>query len=64
MAETLVELIEEWQTGAFFLFASAVVGGVAMAVFGNRFGPLAGVAALVGGGLAAFAVLSYLLYGR
>jgi len=64
MAETTVELIKEWQTGAFFVFASTVVGVVAMAVFGNSFGPLVGVSALATASLATFAVRSYLRYGR
>jgi hypothetical protein len=64
MAETTVELVEEWQTGAFFVLASAFIGVIFMAVFGSNFGPLAGITALVGTGLATFALLSYLLYGR
>jgi hypothetical protein len=63
MAETTVELIEEWQTGAFFVVVSVFVGVVVAASLG-RFGPLYGVAGLLGGCLLTFLTLSYLLYGR
>jgi hypothetical protein len=63
MAETTVELIEEWQTGAFFVFASAFVGFVVAASL-SRFGPWYGVGGLLGGCLLTFVTLSYLLYGR
>jgi hypothetical protein len=63
MAETVVELIEEWQTGAFFVLASVLVGAVVATSLG-RFGPLYGVGGLIGGCLLTFVTLSYLLYGR
>jgi hypothetical protein len=63
MADTVVELIEEWQTGALFVFVSVLVGVVAAASLG-RFGPLYGLGGLIGGCLLTFLTLSYLLYGR
>jgi hypothetical protein len=61
----VVDLVEEWQTGAFLVFgcvAAAVVLGIAFArVSGSA---SLGVAGFFLGGVLAFLVFSYLSYGR
>ncbi|WP_262179669.1 hypothetical protein [Haloarcula laminariae] len=64
MAETFVELVEEWQTGALFVFATVIGGGVLGIVAASSFGPVAGLVGFVAGAVVVFAVISYLLYGR
>jgi len=64
MAETFVELVEEWQTGAFFVVACVIVAAVFGVVVGTNVGPALGVVAFLATGIGSFAVLSYLLYGR
>jgi len=64
MAETFVELVEEWQTGAFFVVACVLVAAVFGTIVGTNSGPLFGVTVFLVTGIGAFAILSYLLYGR
>jgi hypothetical protein len=61
---TTAELVEEWQTGAFLLLASAFVGFVAAALLGRGFSSSLAVPGFAGGAAVAFLALSYLLYGR
>ncbi|ELZ70236.1 hypothetical protein G3A49_00885 [Haloferax volcanii] len=62
--KTAVEFIEEWQTGAFLVIGSALVGGVATAALGP-YETLAGVLfVFFFGAVFAFMGFSYLLYGR
>lgn len=62
--KSTVELIEDWQTGAFFVIGSILIG-VIVAVIGGSVGGLIGaVAGFLGGTGLAFLALSYLLYGR
>lgn len=74
MAEdSIVEFIEEYQTG-FFLVLFSLVGGlfvligyaqIAGAVLGwSSLGQLSALGVFAGGGVATFLALSYLLYGR
>jgi hypothetical protein len=60
----LVEFIEEWQTVAGLILASALGGGLIAVVFGMRQQAILTLGGLVIGGMLTFAVLSYLLYGR
>ncbi|MDS0293297.1 hypothetical protein [Halogeometricum luteum] len=61
----VVDLVEEWQSGAFIVFgcvAVAVVLGVSLArVFGST---ALGVVGFFGGGVLSFFLFSYLSYGR
>lgn len=61
-----VEFIEEWQTGAFLLVLSVVVGAVLVIGLGSIL-PSSSVVVLsvfLVGTIAAFIVSSYLIYGR
>jgi outer membrane lipoprotein SlyB len=60
----LERFVESWQTGAGFVLAAAVVGAVVGSVVGSSGGGSLGVAGFVAGAVLAFAVLSYLRYGR
>lgn len=62
--ESTVAFVERWQTGAALLLASALAGGVLAAILGNADVPYGALAGFVGGALACFLALSYLLYGR
>ena len=65
MAErTTVELIEEWQTGAFLLLASALAGFVTASGVGRGLSSNLALLAFPGAAAVTFLVLSYLLYGR
>jgi len=65
---TVVDLIEEWKTGALILIGSfigalfALAGVVQLA--GSGFSTPVALAVAVGGGLLTFVGISYLLYGR
>ncbi|MCD2199861.1 hypothetical protein LPA44_08130 [Halobacterium sp. KA-4] len=62
--ETTVSFVERWQTGAAFLLASALAGGILAAVLGNADVPYGALVGFVGGAVVCFLVLSYALYGR
>jgi len=64
MARSVTDVLEAWQLGALIVFAAAIVGGVAgsLAARGGR--PVLGVLAFLGGALATYLVISYLVYGR
>lgn len=62
--KNFVGFVEEWQTGAFFLLVSALVGiGVGTVIGSFRPGVLA-LAGIIIGAILTFLLLSYLLYGR
>ena len=62
--QTAVELFKEWQTGAFLLVGSTVVGFVVGSIGGSAVGFQTAVVGLIGGTLLAFLTFSFLLYGR
>jgi len=65
MAEkTVVEFVEEWQTGFFLVVGTAVVAVLAAALAGSLVGQSGVVVGLVAGAVLAFLAFSYLLYGR
>ena len=61
---TAAELVEEWQTGAFLLLASALAGFVAASALGRGLSSDLALPGFAGGAAVAFLALSYLLYGR
>lgn len=61
---TTAELVEEWQTGAFLLLASAFAGFVAASALGRRLSSDLTLLAFPGAAAVTFLALSYLLYGR
>lgn len=65
VAETsIVNFIEDWQTGFFVILGSAVVGIVLGIVVGSLIGPSGFLIGFVGGGILAFLLYAYLRYGR
>ena len=62
--KTIVDFIEEWQTGAALLLASAFVGLLVGSTVGNRSSAVAGFVSFFVGSILAFLAFSYLLYGR
>lgn len=62
--KTVVDLIEEWQSGAFILFGSITCGLVVAVIAGSVVGIGAGFLGFIVGSILGFFVLSYLLYGR
>lgn len=65
MAEkSVVELIEDWQTGAAYIIGSVLVGG-ALGLFLRSQGPdYLGLGGLLVGTILAFLFFSYVRYGR
>lgn len=65
MAErTIVNLIEDWQTG-FFVILGCVLAGVLVGLAGqSQFGVPGFAAGLFGGTILAFLAYAYLRYGR
>jgi hypothetical protein len=65
MAErTLVDLIEDWQTG-FFVILGCVLAGALVGIATRRvFGAPGFVVGLFGGTILAFVAYAYLRYGR
>jgi hypothetical protein len=61
--KTAAELIEDWQTGAFFLLLCCVAGVLSAVLFGSLLGPLGAVLGFLGGGVGAFLLISRKLYG-
>ena len=59
-----VALVEEWQTGAFLLVGSVVIGVILAGIGGSVSGQIAAVGGFILGPIVGFLVLSYLLYGR
>jgi hypothetical protein len=64
MERSTADFIEEWQTGAELVLASALGGGLVAVFFGMRQQAFLALGGLLIGGVLTFAVLSYLLYGR
>ena len=61
---TMVDLVEEWQTGALVLFGSVFSGFVLGAVLGRWLSAAAGMVGFVAGAVLAFLAFSYVRYGR
>lgn len=59
-----VDLFEEWQTGAFLILGSVVIGFILAAIGGSVGGRIGGLSGFVVGPIVGFLVLSYLFYGR
>ena len=62
--KTIVDLIEEWQTGFFLLLGAVFVGFCTAVLLASVSSPVGGLAGFAGGAILAFLVFSYLLYGR
>ena len=62
--KSIVEFVEEWQTGFFLVIGTVLVGVLSGALAASAFGPPGFLFGLVGGAVAAFLAFSYLLYGR
>ena len=61
--KTAVELIEDWQTGAFFLLLCCVAGVFSALLFGSLLGPLGAILGFFAGGIGGFLLISHKLYG-
>lgn len=59
-----VGFFEEWQTGAFFVLASALVGAVVGGLVGSSGSGYLGFIGFFAGAVLAFLIVSYLRYGR
>jgi hypothetical protein len=62
--KTIVDLIEEWQTGFFLVLGAALVGFCTAVLLSSLGSPVAGLVGFAGGAILAFLAFSYLLYGR
>lgn len=62
--KSIVDFIEEWQTGFFLVLGTAFVAFSAGILVSSVASPAAGLAGFVGGAVLAFLTFSYLLYGR
>lgn len=60
--KTAVELIEDWQIGAFFLLLCCVAGVFSAILFGSLLGPLGAFLGFFVGGIGAFLLISRKLY--
>lgn len=61
---TIVDLIEDWQTGFFVVVGSAVVGVLVGLALRSVTGPPGFVIGIVVGAILGFLAYSYLRYGR
>lgn len=61
---TIVDVIEDWQTGALFILVSVLIGAVLGWFFASESSVYLGVGGFAVGSLVTFLVLSYLVYGR
>jgi hypothetical protein len=61
---TVVDLIEDWQTGFFVVVGSAVVGVLVGFALRSVVGPPGFVLGIVAGTVLGFLAYSYLRYGR
>lgn len=65
MAErTIVDFIEDWQTGALFVLVSGLVGAVLAWFLTTEGSVYLGFGGFIVGLLLTFLLLSYLVYGR
>ncbi len=62
--QNVVGFIEEWQTGAFLIIGSALVGAVSGSFLGSLGSGNLGLVGFIAGASLAFLSISYLLYGR
>ncbi|WP_323192686.1 hypothetical protein [Halostella sp. PRR32] len=59
-----VELVEQWQTGFFFVIGSALFGALLATLLSSIKPPVGGLIGFFGGVALAFLAFSYLSYGR
>ncbi len=59
-----VDLVEEWQTGVFFIIGCVIIGVIAAVIGGSVGGHPGALVGLLGGVILGFLALSYLRYGR
>lgn len=59
-----VDLVEQWQTGAFLVLGSVAIGAILAAIGGSVGDQIVVISGFVGGSIVGFLVLSYLFYGR
>lgn len=62
--KSVVEFLEEWQTGAFLVLGSALAGVAVTTVLSSFTSSDSALIGFVGGAALAFLAFSYLLYGR
>lgn len=62
--KTVVDFVEEWQTGALFVLGSALVGALVGMYLGEPGSGYLGVGGFIVGSVLAFLAFSYLRYGR
>jgi hypothetical protein len=62
--KSMVDFVEEWQTGFFLIIGSVVFGIFTAFVVRPYTIPRITFLSFFGGGIVGFAILSYLLYGR
>ena len=61
--ETAEQMIEDWKTGAFFLFLCVVAASLLSLLLGLLLGPLVGFLGFFLGGVGMFLLISRKLYG-
>ncbi|MFC4356449.1 hypothetical protein ACFO0N_00630 [Halobium salinum] len=61
--QTAAELIEDWQTGAFFLLLCCIAGVVSALFFGSLLGPIGAFGGFFVGTIVGFLFISAKLYG-
>lgn len=62
--KSIVDFIEEWQTGFFLLIGTVLVGVVTGVAAGSLAGASGAFFGIIGGAILAFLAFSYALYGR
>lgn len=62
--KTVVELVEDWQTGAVYIVGSVLVGSVLGYFLRSQGSDSLGLVGLLVGTILAFLLFSYLRYGR
>ena len=61
---SIVDFIEDWQTGFFVIIGSAFLGLVVGMVVGSIIGPVGFIPGFLGGVIVAFLAYSFLRYGH
>lgn len=62
--KSVADLVEEWQTGSFFVISSVVIGLIVAVIAASVAGTAAGFAGFIVGAIGGFFAMSYILYGR